>query len=85
MWPQVDSIEADNAAAITESWSQAGTALEARETFKMGDKLALHYQLLVSSIVSVEAIAERFKKLSLLCHPDHGGSHNVFVRLQRAH
>ena len=59
--------------------------LETRDPFKMGDKLTLYDQLMVSSNVSVEAIAKRFKKLSLFCHPDHGGSHDVFVRLQRAH
>ena len=59
--------------------------LETRNTFKMGDKLTLYDQLMVSSNVSVETIAKRFKKLSLFCHPDHRGSFDVFVRLQRAH
>ena len=59
--------------------------LETRETFKMGDKLTLYDQLMVSSNASVETIAKRFKKLSLFCNPDHGGSYDVFVQLQRAH
>ena len=59
--------------------------LEVRGTFKMGDKLTLYDQFMVSSNVSDEVLAKRFNKLSLLCHPDLGCSHDVFVWLQRAH
>ena len=36
--------------------------LEARENFKMGDKLTLYDQFMVSSNVSVDVIAKRFEK-----------------------
>ena len=78
---QVDSLDADDAAAITaieesrsreqnlvEELQLQGEAikglkrkLETRETFKMGDKLTLYDQLMVSSNVSVETIAKRTK------------------------
>ena len=43
--------------------------LEAGETFKMGEKLTLYDQLMVSSSVSVEVIAKRLKKTKPALRP----------------
>ena len=56
-----------------------------RESTKQMESASLYELLLVPSDASVEEITRKFRKLSVLCHPDQGGTSEIFVRLQRAH
>ena len=79
----MDSIEADYVAAITaieESRSREQNLVE--ELQLQGEAI----NGLQSELTLYDQFMEKdLKKLSLFCHPDHGGSYDVFVRLQRAH
>ena len=51
----------------------------------MGQFQTLYEMLLVSSRASRETITAKFRKISLLCHPDQGGDTDHFCQLQQAH
>ena len=52
---------------------------------KMIEIPSLCQQLMMPNDAPLYSITRRFRKLSFLCHPDHGGTQKAVVRLERAH